>query len=894
MKIITLVLSVILGFGSTVSHAQSKYENNFTWSELSELPPAEGVEKQFGLAAPFSGVSKAAIIVTGGCNFPDKDVWDGGVKKFYSDIFVLPANLDQWNLAGKLPYDVAYGASVTITKGLLCIGGSNSSGKLDIVTLLSWDAKSLKVIQTEYPSLPIKLSSCSATVIGDYVYVAGGATDGEMSGNHFLRLNISKAGSASFEWEVLNDFPGNARVQPILIAQSGAESVNLYLFGGSNITADQKPIVETSALTYNTTTKQWTPIANSEISGKKFALHGSVGFPSGKSHIIFMGGVNHDRFKDAITQEYKVRNAISDEDKNSFATWQKDYFANTREWFKFNKNVFVYNTITNTWSVGGEYPYIPTVGSGVVPYKNGWALINGEVRPGVRTSAVYYGAVDNDPPFGLINWAVIVVYMLGMVYLGFYFMSKSKSTDDFFKGGGRLPWWAVGISLFATMLSAITFMAVPAKSFATDWKYFPMALTILVMTLPVIKYYLPFFRRLNVTTAYEYLEMRFNYTTRVLASSLFIVFMVARMALTLFLPSLALTTVTGIDIYLCIVLMGLVTLMYCTMGGAEAVVWSDVIQGVILLGGALITVAYLILSIPGGFSEMMTISLANDKFKIFDLSFDFSNATLWVIMLGGLANNLISYTSDQTVIQRYIATTSEKAAGRSIMLNGFLSVIVSIVFYFIGTGLYAFYKTHPTSLNYAMQNTDSIFPHFIMAEMPVGMAGLLIAAIFAATMSTVSSNVNSLSTAFTVDIYRRLFPKSDDLKQLKVARQSSVLFGLLGIGFAVLMASWNILSLFDFFNYLLGLLSSSVAALFVMGIFIPRIGTKSALIGFLLGNIALLCITIFTNISFLLYGFFGIVITVAISFIISFFIKENNKKNIDGFTWKTIKAGDGN
>jgi len=539
------------------------------------------------------------------------------------------------------------------------------------------------------------------------------------------------------------------------------------------------------------------------------------------------------------------------------------------------------------WSVGGEYPYPARAGAQLVKVKDAWLVVNGEVKPGVRSEKVYHGSLVKEPNFGFVNWMVLVLYLLSMLYLGYYFMKKSNSTDDFFKGGGRLPWWAIGISLFATMLSAITFMAIPAKSFATDWKYFPMAITILLLVSPVIKYYLPFFRRLNVVTAYEYLEKRFNYKVRFLASSLFMVFMLARVALTLFLPSLALTTVTGIDIYLCIVLMGVITLAYCTMGGVEAVVWSDVIQGVILVGGALFAVIFLVMNVEGGFSNMLTISIEDDKFKMFDFSFVFTSATFWVILLGGIANNLISYTSDQTVIQRYISTKSEKAAAKSILLNGVLSVVVSVIFYFIGTGLYAFYKTHTESLDYAMQNTDSIFPYFIMTEIPMGLAGLMIAAIFAATMSTISSNINSLSTAFTVDMYRHFKPNTNDKHQLTVARLSGVVMGIIGISLALLMASWNILSLFDFFNFLLGLLSSGVAALFTIGIFMPKIGAKSALVGFVLGNVFLIIISIYTNVSFLLYGFIGIVLTIAFSLLFSLFFK--NDKDINGMTWKTIK-----
>jgi SSS family solute:Na+ symporter len=345
--------------------------------------------------------------------------------------------------------------------------------------------------------------------------------------------------------------------------------------------------------------------------------------------------------------------------------------------------------------------------------------------------------------------------------------------------------------------------------------------------------------------------------------------------------------VTGIDIYTCIILMGVITIIYCTMGGVEAVVWGDVIQGFVLLGGALFAAIFLVSGIEGGMGKLIEISMDDLKFTMFDLSFSWKSATLWVILLGGLANNLISYSADQTVIQRYMTTKDESSAAKGIMMNGILSVVVSVLFYFIGTALYAYYKTQPAELNFAMQNTDAIFPHFIMSKMPVGIAGLLIAAIFSATMSTVSSNVNSISTAFTSDFYRHFFPGSSDKKQLRVARLSGVLFGGVGVALALLMATVSILSLFDYFNYILGLLASGLGALFMMGIFFPRIGEKSALIGFALGTAFLFMVNLATDISFLLYGFIGIISTLFFALLASLLFP--NKKERIAYTWLSLK-----
>lgn len=852
MRLFKLILTLLLIQLSFPSLARNEYKNDFHWREIASLPVAADTTSLTGVAYPFAGVSNGAIIVVGGYRLSE----DGQSKIYDQNIYILPENSNEWIVGNKYKYSVANGASVSVADGLLCIGGLNNTESFSSVNLLVWNAKTSQLEVTEYPSLPFEMSECSATVIGNRVYVAGGYTNGQPS-NKFLMLDLSKKTSRDFGWQVLADYPGESRLNPTVVSQNGAEHACVYIFGGYNLVdGNVSDKIGESGLAYNTVTKQWketTTTGYGEV--QSVSLTGASAVALGNSHILVVAG-------SATTR-----------------TGEKEVGS------------LVYNTITDSWAKG-DNKEISTLGASVFSLQKDIIVIDGiavayQQSTAQGASSVSRGSVENNPTFGFVNWAVLITYMFGMLYMGYYFMRKGNdSTEDFFKGGGKIPWWAAGISLFATMLSAITFMAIPAKSFATNWQYFPMGVTILIMAFPIVKYYLPFFRRLNVTTAYEYLEKRFNYGVRLMASSLFIIFMLARMALTLFLPSLALTTVTGIDIYLCIVMMGVITLIYCTMGGAEAVVWSDVVQGIILSGGALFVAIYLVLNIPGGLSTLIDITITEDKMRLFDFSFSWSNPTFYVIILGGLANNLISYSSDQTVIQRYITTSSEKGAAKSIKMNGILSVIVLVIFYFIGTALYTFYKTHPEGTNFMMQNTDSIFPHFIMAEIPVGLAGLIIAAIFAATMSTISSNVNSLATAFTVDIYRHFAKKSSDKKEVSVARISGLVMGGLGIGIAILMATMNILSLFDFFNFLLGLLSSGIAALFLIGIFIPRIGSKSALGGFIMGNISLWLISTYTDMSFWLYGFSGILLTVGYSLLFSFIFKSN--KDINGFTWKTL------
>lgn len=879
-----IVLTSILFFLSFSVFSQENSQE-LQWIELPSIPDEKGFN------GSFTGIHNDALLVVGGANFPYRPVYEGGAKKYYSEIYVMTedANGYHWKTGFNYPNEVAYGAKVNLDKGLLCIGGKNRIGSLKDVNLVTWNGESIQI--DSWPSLPYTMHDMSAAKIGDMVYVAGGMADDKLA-NKFLVLNTANYGSENFEWEERPEFPGPARLQPVLVSQNTQYEPHIFLFGGSSYPEDvDDPFVTTDGLEFNPATNIWSKVANIQPEGSEpYALHGASGIPMGAHHLLFLGGVNRDRFYDAWKKERKIALAQQAGDSIKLIElnkWRYDYLTHEPEWFNFNKELLLYHTISGVWTVAGNYPFQSIAGGGFVKWKDGWIVAGGEIKPGVRTNKVYFGKSTYTPDFGFANWIVLLIYLSGMLFLGFFFMKKEASASDFFKGGGRIPWWAAGMSIFATMLSAITFMAVPAFTYASDWKRYLMAVTIFLMAYPVVKYYLPFFRRLNVTTAYEYLEHRFNYTVRLTGSVIFIVFMIARMAIVLFLPSLALTTVTGIDIYTCIILMGLITIVYCTMGGVEAVIWGDVIQGFVLLGGAFLSIVFLVNGTEGGLTRIIDIAIEHDKMAIFDFSFDLTGATFWVVVFGGLANNLITYTSDQAVIQRYMTTSSEKAASKSIMLNGVLSVVVSLVFYFIGTAMFGYYKTNPELLDFTMERTDSIFPYFIMTQLPVGVVGLLIAAIFAATMSTVSTNINSLSTAFTVDIYQRLFKGSSDKRQILVARLSGISLGAVGIVIALLMATWSIQSLYDYFQYVLGLLSSGLGGLFFVGIFLPRVKTKAALIGFVCSTLILFWVSNQTAVNGLFYSFIGLVSTILIALIASYLIKEPSK-NLDGLTVKTM------
>jgi len=474
-----------------------------------------------------------------------------------------------------------------------------------------------------------------------------------------------------------------------------------------------------------------------------------------------------------------------------------------------------------------------------------------------------------------------------------YFSRREKTTDDFFKAGGRVPWWAAGLSIYGTQLSAITFMAIPAKTFATDWRYFMQNMAILMMAPLIIFLVLPFFRRLNVTTAYEYLEKRFNVGARLFGSVLFMLLHLGRIGIILFLPSIALSVVTGIDVRVCIVVMAVLSILYTVLGGIEAVIWTDVLQVVVLLGGAWVSLVLMMTHLPGGLGGMIDVAAEAGKFHTFDFRFDLREPTFWVVVLGGLAANFISYGSDQTVIQRYLTTRDERAAGRGIWTNGILCVPGSVLFFGLGTALYVFFKTRPEQLSPSIERPDAIFPWYIVTQLPAGVAGLLIAALFAAAMSSLDSSMNSVATAVTTDFYRRFRPLATDRACLALARWVTVLVGLAGMGFALVMTGWDIKSLWDQFLKLIGLVGGCLGGLFLLGIFTRRAHGPGAVVGLVVGACVQFVLYWFVGdrVIFLLYSFTGLAACVGVGYLASLILPAR-RKPLAGLTLYTLQSND--
>ncbi len=838
------------------------------------------------VARPFSGVLKTpqgdAFFIIGGSKFVEG-------KKIYSDKVSSLSLIksDSAQVSARLWEDVVYpfpvsdGLTLATDKGLLCIGGydQNTQAITSAVYLMTPPTKDSPITFVKMPDFPIPTSMSCGGVIANIAYV--------YEKNKLYALNLK---AKEMKWVELDGIPGDVnRQQPAgCVQQADQKKLALFVVGGMDAQSPANTALN-DAWKFEPTIKQgeisgqWTRINDITLNDSPLSTIGAIAYPSGCEVILFFGGFNLEIWN----QRCQDNMNMSPEDfKAKYSEWQVDSY-------QWNRNVMALNTVTNEWiSLKNPMPY-PTCGAAVGMLEKQMIVAAGEIMPACRTTNIQIGNFELVRSFGTLNWIIFLTYLGLMLPFGFFFMKRGKDTKDYFKGGGRIPWWVNGVSIFATMLSSLTFMTIPAMTFISDWRYFPLAIAIFAMAPIVIYLYLPFFRRLNITSAYEYLELRFNLFCRIFASFAFIIFMIARSAVVTFLPSLALSVVAGIDLFTSIILVGSITVIYSTIGGMEAVVWSDFIQAIVLIGGALVALVMLVMG-SGGISEMVTVASEAQKMNILDLSWSIAEPVLWVTIIGGLAANLSSYTSDQTIVQRYLTTKDEKGAARSIWFNGTLSVLSSALFYALGTALYTFYKKNPGAFDIVMASNDSIFPTFIVTELPPGISGLLIAAIFAATMSTLSSNFNSAATAFVTDFYRRFFT-DDEKKAFHMAHVTTAVVGTLAIVFAIVIASWqNIFSLFDTFQTMIGILTGGLAGLFFMGIFMSRINGIGAIAG-LAASYIVNIIFKFTDIvphkpHLLLYSAIGLVACVVVGYIVSILTYKPTAKHVEGLTLKYPKA----
>lgn len=469
----------------------------------------------------------------------------------------------------------------------------------------------------------------------------------------------------------------------------------------------------------------------------------------------------------------------------------------------------------------------------------------------------------------ILDLAIIAVYLVGMILVGVYFSRKGSNSEQFTKASGLIPGWAIGLSIYATFLSSNTFLGVPGKAFGGNWNAFVFSISMPLAAWIASKYFVPFYRGTGEISAYTHLENRFGLWARAYAVICFLLTQLARMGSIFFGIALSLQALTGYSMQMIMIVMGVCIIIYTVMGGIEAVIWTEVVQAVVKTLGALLILYLIITNMDGGVSKVIEIGKSADKFSLGSFAPDLTISSFWVVLLYGFFINLNNFGMDQNYVQRYHTASSSKAASKSIWLCVWLYIPASLLFFIIGSCLYAYYEVNPeliTSIKHQvalerlpagasaqevlnLQNSllpadygDKIMPHFMVTKIPAGLVGLIVSAILSAAMSTISSGMNSSATVFSVDIYKRYIkPDITDKQNLSLLHIGTVVFGLLGMIAGIAMI--GVKSILDVWWELSGIFAAGMLGLFLLGIISRQTKNYEAITATIIGILVIIWMT---------------------------------------------------
>ncbi len=419
-----------------------------------------------------------------------------------------------------------------------------------------------------------------------------------------------------------------------------------------------------------------------------------------------------------------------------------------------------------------------------------------------------------------IDLGIIIIYLVGTILFGFLFVRKSSSSAEGFTAAGRsMSGWLCGMSIFATYVSSISFLGNPGASFQGNWNPYVFSLTLPVATILAVKFFVPLYRGRNEVSAYSYLEARFGPWARMYASICYLLTQLSRMGSVMYLVALPFSELIGWDVWLVIVVIGIAVTVYSLVGGIEAVIWNDTIQGILLMGGAILCVILIFLGMPEGPGQVFEIASENNKFSLGSFGPSLTEQTFWVVLIYGIFINLQNFGVDQSFVQRFISAKSDKDAKLSTWVGTLFYIPISAVFFLIGTGLFAYYTAQPDLIPAEIvEKPDRVFAYYIVNGLPVGVTGILIAAVLAAAMSTVSTSVNSAATVVYADFYKRhINPEATDKQSMRVLWGTTIVLGVAGI--AVALAMIGVKSALDIWWKLAGIFSGGMLGLFLLGYF---------------------------------------------------------------------------
>lgn len=440
----------------------------------------------------------------------------------------------------------------------------------------------------------------------------------------------------------------------------------------------------------------------------------------------------------------------------------------------------------------------------------------------------------------ILDLIVIALYFVGVAWIGLRFAKGQKTTETYFVAKRSIPHWAMGVSMFATLISSITFIAYPGSSYAGNWSELVPGFMVIGVLLLVGAVIIPFFRHAVKMSAYEYFGRRFSYGTRAYAALAFTAGHFSKMGFVLYLLSLTASSMTGWNIYAVLLITGIVTVVYTLVGGLEAVIWTDVIQGFVMILGVAVVLGFLVYLMPGGIGAAWDLAMQKGKMSLGNPDFNLADKTsLWVMSLYGFFWYVQKYTADQTIVQRYLVAKTDRDALKGVALGALMCVPIWTLFMLIGTLVWCYYQMSGDAFPPGMYDkagkvmTDKVFPYFLVTKIPAGLAGLFIAAVFAAGMSTLASDLNCMSAVGVEDYYRKLRPDAPDERRLRMGKVIVGVCGGLAVAIAALIA-WKSERVLTLYYIASSIVSGGLAGIFLLAFLSRRANWQGVGIGILI------------------------------------------------------------
>ncbi len=795
-------------------------------------------------AGMFVGQSGGALIIGGGrdeAGQPSADVFvqtDAGWKKLTLDEPVAFAGFVSGTFAEKIG---------SFSK-IFVAGGIGTNGITDKVFSLEYRAG--RLIQTALPSLPEKVALAGVGFFEDQaqkqLYVVGGTTSlaADSTSQKLFRYNFGVSA-----WEELPPMPGAGRLLPAVICFYN----DVHVFGGFTISqADGKTVYTPTATAQafrwhvidGTTYKGWR-----ELSPLPEAVAASVVFQTGQVHAGIAGGYTR-LFAGNI---FEISNAPE------------------------TRAIQIYHNVTDTWTQKGE---LPAALANATAIHNGNLILIGSTESGTRAAldVTIHRTVKS------LRWqdyAGLLTYFGVVAFVGIWFTRKQSGAEGFALGDRKIPWWMAGISMFASAASSISFMAIPALAFRTSWLWALPSLMLIPMFFLEAYVLYPLIRKLEITSTFEYLERRFHPSLRYIASAQAIALQTfGRMNMVLLLPALAIAAVTGMNVYASVLLMGLVTTIYSAKGGMKAVVLTEVIQGLTMVVGISLIVILAITGLPHGWKSFVEVDTHFQKFDLGIWSLDYTMPIIWILILTPLFNKL-AFAADAPTVQRVFATPLKDVRKLALIFLCF-SVFISFAVNFAGISVFAYFHQHPAELDPAMSN-DQVIPLYIVQRLPVGVAGLIIASLFAAAMSALAGSMNTVSILFTEDFYRKIKKDATDRERLVTMRIASLVAGTAATICALYMAKLNQRSLFQTWNELFALLGGGFLGIYILGTYTHRANAIGAFTGAIASIGVTLALKYFTAVHWYFYTPGAVISCVVIGYIVSL-VTPPPKHSLAGLT----------